>query len=79
MQHEIAVEVPGLARMNVVYQDAYQKLLDTANAHPSRPLGDGFRSEGKLTSASLERVLLLAGGLRVDLSASGTLRLLYGF
>lgn len=63
---------------NVSYGVAYQNLLTAANQRLTRPLKNGFRMEGKLTSAKLERVLLLGDGLSIALHASGELKILYG-
>jgi len=63
---------------NVTYGVAYQNLLNAANEQLNRPLKNGFRMEGKLTSAKLEKVLLLGDGLSIALRASGELKILYG-
>jgi hypothetical protein len=63
---------------NISYGVAYQNLLTAANQRLTRPLKNGFRMEGKLTSAKLEKVLLLGDGLSVALRASGELKILYG-
>jgi hypothetical protein len=55
-----------------------QTLITAVNTHLSRPLGGGFRSEGRLTDVGLSQVLLLADAIRVDLRASGNLSILYG-
>ena len=62
---------------NVSYGVAYQNLLIAANQRVTRPLKDGFRMEGNLTSAKLEKVSLLADGLSIALHASGDLKILY--
>jgi hypothetical protein len=62
---------------NVSYGVAYQNLLIAANQRLTRPLKDGFRMEGNLTSAKLEKVSLLADGLSIALHASGDLKILY--
>jgi Domain of unknown function (DUF4403) len=67
------------AQTNVGYGVAYQNLLIAANQRLTRPLKDGFRMEGNLTSAKLEKVSLLADGLSIALHASGDLKILYGF
>ncbi len=61
------------------YAAAYQNLLDAANQRLTRPLKDGFRMQGQLTSAKLDKVLLLPDGLSLALRASGELKILYGF
>jgi len=61
----------------VDYGVAYQNLLSAANEHFNRPLKDGFRMEGRLTSARLEKVSLLADGIVIGLHAGGDLKILY--
>jgi Domain of unknown function (DUF4403) len=63
---------------NVSYGIAYQNLLTAANQRLTRPLKNGFRMVGNLTSAKLEKVLLLGDGLSIALRASGELKILYG-
>jgi hypothetical protein len=63
---------------SVSYGVAYQNLLTSANQRLTRPLSNGFRMEGSLTSAKLEKVLLLGDGLSVVLQVSGELKILYG-
>jgi hypothetical protein len=65
-------------QISVSYQDASRKLIAAANEKLTRPLKNGFRMEGRLASATLDKVLLLAGGLSVQLRASGDLKILYG-
>ena len=65
-------------RVSVNYQAAYQRLIDSANQKLTRPLKNGFRMEGHLTSAKLDKVLLLADGFNVVLRASGDLGIVYG-
>lgn len=65
-------------QMSVSYQAAYQKLLDAASEKLTRPLKNGFRMEGRLTSAKVDKVLLLPDGLGIALRASGDLKILYG-
>jgi hypothetical protein len=60
------------------YGVAYQNLLNAANSKLTRPLKDGFRMEGHLDSAKLEKVYLPADGITIALRASGQLKLLYG-
>jgi hypothetical protein len=60
------------------YGIAYQNLLNAANEKLTRPLKDGFRMEGHLTSAKLEKVLLPADGIVIAVRASGDLKILYG-
>jgi hypothetical protein len=66
------------AQSDVSYSVAYQNLLNVANQRLTRPLKNGFRLEGKLTSAKLEKVSLLADGMSIALHASGELKILYG-
>ncbi|SDS97981.1 DUF4403 family protein [Bradyrhizobium canariense] len=63
---------------NVSYGVAYQNLLNAANERLTRPLKNGYRMEGHLTSAKLDKVWLLADGLSIALRASGELKILYG-
>jgi len=64
--------------MSVDYGVAYDNLLNAANAKLTRPLKDGFRMEGHLSSARLEKVYLPADGIVIALRASGDLKILYG-
>jgi hypothetical protein len=68
----------ALQQVRLSLQDKLQTLTTSANARLSRPLGDGFRSEGRLTDIGLSQVRLLADGVRVDVRASGKLNILYG-
>ena len=65
-------------KMSVDYGLAYENLLNAANAKLSRPLKDGFRMEGHLSSAKLDKVFLPADGIEIALRASGELKILYG-
>jgi hypothetical protein len=65
-------------KTSVDYGIAYQNLLNAANEKLTRPLNDGFRMEGHLTSAKLEKVYLPADGIVIALRASGDLKILYG-
>jgi hypothetical protein len=65
-------------QVSVNYQAAYQQLLDTANQRLKRPLKNGFRMEGHLASAKLDRILLVPDGISIALRASGDLKILYG-
>ena len=60
------------------YRAERDRIVASANAKLTRPLGDGFRSEGELVFADVAKVVLLNDALRVDLRATGKLRLLYG-
>ena len=64
--------------MSVDYGIAYDNLLNAANSKLTRPLKDGFRMEGHLSSAKLEKVYLSADGIVIALQASGNLKILYG-
>jgi hypothetical protein len=68
----------ALQQMNLSLLNGLQTIMTAANARLSRPLGEGFRSEGRLTDIVLSRVLLLGDGIRIDLRASGNLSILYG-
>jgi Domain of unknown function (DUF4403) len=63
---------------DVSYGVAYQNLLNAANEHLNRPLKNGFRMEGQLSSAKLDSIQLLADGLSISLRVSGDLKILYG-
>jgi hypothetical protein len=60
------------------YGIASQNLLNAANQRLTRPLKDGFRMEGRLSSIAPAGVALLADGVIVALRASGDLKILYG-
>jgi hypothetical protein len=64
--------------MSVDYSVAWQNLLNAANEKLTRPLKDGFRMEGHLSSAKLERVYLPADGIEIAIRATGELKILYG-
>ena len=63
---------------DVSYGVAYQNLLNAANEHLNRPLKNGFRMEGQLSSAKLDSIQLLADGVSISLHVSGDLKILYG-
>ena len=65
-------------QVQVAYQEQTQAIIASANARLTRPLADGFRSEGHLTAASVTKVHLLSDAIRLDVRASGDLRFLYG-
>jgi hypothetical protein len=65
-------------RLATGYQAERDRIVASANAKLTRPLGDGFRSEGRLASAGVAKIMLLPDALRIDLRASGSLKLLYG-
>jgi hypothetical protein len=62
---------------SVAYKTQYDKLLAAAGAKLSRDLGNGFKSEGSFTSASVEKVALNADDLRVILRVAGHLAIVY--
>jgi hypothetical protein len=62
----------------ISYGVAYQNLLNAANERLNRPLKNGFRMEGQLTTAKLDSIQLLADGVSIALRASGDLKILYG-
>jgi hypothetical protein len=70
--------VDRLRQARIIYREEYQKLIATANERLTRPLKDGYRMEGHLKSASLDKVLLLPDGFAIELRASGDLKILYG-
>ena len=65
-------------QLSVDFKAGYDEIVASANARLTRPLGDGFRSEGKLTSAGIANVLLLSDRVQVNLRADGRLKLIYG-
>lgn len=66
-------EIPDIG-----YGLAFQNLLNAANERLNRPLKNGFRMEGRLTTAKPDSIQLLADGVSIALRASGDLRILYG-
>src|SRR6202789_2282296 len=66
-------EIPDIG-----YGVAYQNLLNAANERLNRPLKNGFRMEGRLTTAKLEGIQLLADDISIALRVSGDLKILYG-
>jgi hypothetical protein len=66
------------SKVSVDYGIAYENLLNAANSKLTRSLKDGFRMEGHLSSAQLEKIYLPADGIVIALRASGTLKILYG-
>jgi hypothetical protein len=72
------VMAPLRDSMSVDYGVAYQNLLNAANEKLTRSLKDGFRTEGHLSSAKLEKLFLAADGIVIALRASGQLKILYG-
>jgi Domain of unknown function (DUF4403) len=67
-----------LQQVRFEFQNQLQTTIASANARLTRPLGNGFRSEGHLTSVEPAKILLLSDGIRLDIRASGDLRILYG-
>jgi hypothetical protein len=63
---------------DVSYGVAYQNLLSAANQRLNRPLKNGFRMEGQLSTAKLDSIQLLADGVSITLLVSGDLKILYG-
>jgi hypothetical protein len=63
---------------DIGYGLAYQNLLNAANERLNRPLKNGFRMEGQLTTAKLDSIQLLADGISIALRVSGDLKILYG-
>ena len=64
-------EIPDIG-----YGLAYQNLLNAANERLNRPLKNGFRMEGQLTTAKLDSIQLLADGVSIALRVSGDLKIL---
>ncbi|MFK4507202.1 hypothetical protein ABIF81_002380 [Bradyrhizobium daqingense] len=73
---QLAAQLKNVA--NLDYGISYQNLLMAANERLTRPLKDGFRMEGRLGSARLEKVQLLSEGILIALHASGGLKIFYG-
>jgi hypothetical protein len=65
-------------QVSLSYEAGYRKLLDSANQRLTRPLKNGFRMEGHLKSAKVDKVLLALDGLNVVLHVSGDLKIVYG-
>jgi hypothetical protein len=65
-------EIPDIG-----YGVAYQNLLSAANERLNRPLKNGFRMEGQLSSAKLDSIQLLAEGVSIAFRVSGDLKILY--
>jgi Domain of unknown function (DUF4403) len=63
---------------DIGYGLAYQNLLNAANERLNRPLKNGFRMEGQLTTAKLDGIQLLTDGVSIALRVSGDLKILYG-
>jgi hypothetical protein len=66
-------EIPDIS-----YGVAYQNLLNAANERLNRPLKNGFRMKGQLSSAKLDSIQLLADGVNIALRVSGDLKIFYG-
>lgn len=76
---QLAVLISNLQdKARIDFAPAYQSLLTAANDKLNRPLKDGFRLEGHLTSAKLEKLYLPAEGVVIAMRATGRLRVLYG-
>jgi hypothetical protein len=65
-------------KTNIDYGVPYENLLNAANEKLTRPLKDGFRMEGHLSSAKLEKTYLSADGIVIAVRASGEMKILYG-
>jgi uncharacterized protein DUF4403 len=65
-------------KTSIDYGIAYQNLLGAANAKLTRPLKDGYRMEGHLDRAKLEKLYLPADGITIAFRASGELKIVYG-
>jgi hypothetical protein len=76
IQNEILDQLKEIP--SVSYGVAYQNLLDAANERLNRPLKNGYRMEGQLTTAKLDSIQLLADGVSINLRVSGDLKILYG-
>jgi hypothetical protein len=76
IQNEILGQLKEIP--DVSYGVAYQNLLSAANQRLNRPLKNGFRMEGQLSTAKLDSIQLLADGVSIALRVSGDLKILYG-
>jgi hypothetical protein len=76
IQNEILGQLKEIP--DVSYGVAYQNLLNAANERLNRPLKNGFRMEGQLSTAKLDSIQLLADGASIALRVSGDLKILYG-
>ena len=76
LQNQILDQLKNIP--DVGYRLAYQNLLNAANERLNRPLKNGFRMEGQLSSAKLDSIQLLADGVSVALRVSGGLKIVYG-
>jgi hypothetical protein len=65
-------------KMSIDYASMQENALNAANAKLNRPLKDGFRMEGHLSSAKLEKVYRSADGVMLALRIGGDLKILYG-
>jgi Domain of unknown function (DUF4403) len=63
---------------DIGYGLAYQNLVSAANERLNRPLKDGFRMEGRLATAKLDSIQLLADDISIAFRVSGNLKLVYG-
>jgi hypothetical protein len=76
IQNEILGQLKEIP--DVSYGVAYQNLLNAANGRLNRPLKNGFRMEGQLSTAKLDSIQLLADGVNIALRVSGDFKILYG-
>jgi hypothetical protein len=76
IQNEILGQLKEIP--DVSYGVAYQNLLNAANERLNRPLKNGFRMEGQLSTAKLDSIQLLADDVTIALRVSGDLKILYG-
>jgi hypothetical protein len=52
-------------------------VLQQANAKLTRDPGNGFRSQGRFSSANVDKVVLLKDNIEIVVRATGTLRVVY--
>jgi hypothetical protein len=57
-------------QLRIDYQAERDRIIASANGPLSCPPGNGFRGEGRISSAGVAKALLLANGLRLDLRAA---------
>jgi len=65
-------------RLRIDYQAERNRIIASANGRLLRPLGNGLRFEGRVSSAGVAKAVLLANALRLDLGAAGRLKILFG-
>ena len=59
------------------YKPQYDAVLQQSNAKLTRDLGNGFKSQGSFTSATVQKIVLLKDNIEIIAQATGTLRIVY--